>query len=48
MLAVEVNRLGIEPLVHLTGKGKNRNQIEALLYGLERASVHNLLVLTGD
>jgi methylenetetrahydrofolate reductase (NADPH) len=48
MLAVEVNRLGIEPMVHLTCKDKNRNQIEALLYGLERASVHNLLVLTGD
>ncbi len=48
MLGVEIRRLGIEPLVHLTCKDKNRNQLESLLYGLERAGVHNLLVMTGD
>jgi len=48
MLSAEVGRLGIEPLVHLTCKDKNRNQLESLLYGLERAGVHNLLVMTGD
>ena len=48
MLGIEVNRLGIEPLVHFTCKDKNRNQMESLLHGLERASVRNLLVLTGD
>jgi methylenetetrahydrofolate reductase (NADPH) len=48
MLGAEINRLGIEPLVHLTCKDKNRNQLESLLYGLERASVRNLLVMTGD
>ena len=48
MLGVEVSRLGIEPLVHFTCKDKNRNQLEALLHGLERASVRNLLVMTGD
>ena len=48
MLGAEVNKLGIEPLVHFTGKDKNRNQIEGLLHGLERSSVRNLLVMTGD
>jgi hypothetical protein len=48
MLGAEIGRLGIEPLVHLTCKDKNRNQLESLLYGLERAGVHNLLVMTGD
>ncbi len=48
MLGAEINKLGIEPLVHLTCKDKNRNELESLLYGLERANVCNLLVMTGD
>lgn len=48
MLGVEIQKLGIEPLVHLTCKDKNRNQLEGLLYGMERAAVKNLLVMTGD
>lgn len=48
MLGVELRRLEMEVLVHFTCKDKSRNQLEALLYGLERASVHNLLALTGD
>jgi methylenetetrahydrofolate reductase (NADH) len=48
MLGAEIKRLGIEPLVHLTCKDKNRNELESLLYGLERAGVRNLLVMTGD
>jgi methylenetetrahydrofolate reductase (NADPH) len=48
MLGVDVDRLGIEPLVHFTCKDKNRNQLEGLLYGMERAGVRNLLVMTGD
>jgi methylenetetrahydrofolate reductase (NADPH) len=48
MLGVELRRLGTEVVVHFTCKDKSRNQLEALLYGLERASVRNLLVLTGD
>nr|WP_320130945.1 methylenetetrahydrofolate reductase C-terminal domain-containing protein [uncultured Holophaga sp.] len=48
MLGVEINRLGIEPLVHFTCKDKNRNQMESLLYGMERGEVRNLLVMTGD
>jgi methylenetetrahydrofolate reductase (NADPH) len=48
MLGAEIRRLGIEPLVHLTCKDKNRNQLESLLYGMERADVRNLLVMSGD
>jgi methylenetetrahydrofolate reductase (NADPH) len=48
MLGVEIVKMGIEPLVHLTCKDKNRSQMESLLYGLERANVRNLLALTGD
>ncbi len=48
MLGAEIKRLGLEPLVHLTCKDKNRNELESVLYGLERAGVNNLLVMTGD
>ena len=48
MLSAEICRLGIEPLVHLTCKDKNRNELEALLYGLQRAGVRTILALTGD
>ncbi|MHB8765064.1 MAG: methylenetetrahydrofolate reductase C-terminal domain-containing protein [Deferrisomatales bacterium] len=48
MLGAELNKLGIDPLVHFTCKDKNRNQLEGLLYGMERARVYNLLVMTGD
>jgi methylenetetrahydrofolate reductase (NADPH) len=48
MLGAEVSRLGIEPVVHFACKDKNRNQLEGLLYGLERATVRNLLVMSGD
>lgn len=48
MLGSEIARLGIEPLVHFSCKDKNRNQLEALLHGMERASIHNLLIMTGD
>ena len=47
-LGVEIRQLGTEPLVHFTCKDKNRNELESLLYGLERASVRNRLVMTGD
>jgi methylenetetrahydrofolate reductase (NADPH) len=48
MLGAEIKRLGVEPLVHLTCKDKNRNALESFLYGLERADVRNLLVMSGD
>ncbi len=48
MLGAEITRTGMEPLVHFTCKDKSRNQLEALLYGLERATVRNFLVMSGD
>jgi len=48
MLCTEIKKLGIEPLVHLAARDKNRNEIESMLYGLAAAGVRNLLVLTGD
>jgi methylenetetrahydrofolate reductase (NADPH) len=47
-LGIEVSTLGIEPMVHFSCKDKSRNELEALLYGMERASVRNLLIMTGD
>ena len=47
-MGCEILNLGIEPLVHFTGKDKNRSQIESQLYALDRAGVRNLLVMTGD
>ncbi|MDW7673484.1 MAG: methylenetetrahydrofolate reductase C-terminal domain-containing protein [Bacillota bacterium] len=47
-LGMEILNLGIEPLVHFSCKDKNRHQIESQLYALDRAGIHNLLILTGD
>jgi len=48
MMCTEVRKLGIEPLVHLAFRDKNRNQCESLLYGLAALGVRNLLMLSGD
>jgi methylenetetrahydrofolate reductase (NADPH) len=48
MLGLEISRLGIDPLIHFTCKDKNRNQIESILYSLDRNGLSNLLVMTGD
>ncbi len=47
-LGMKLKETGIEPLVHFTAKDKNRNQLESLLYGLEREGVRNVLVMSGD
>ena len=48
MLCAEVRRAGMEPLVHLACRDKNRNELESMLYGLAAADVRNVLILTGD
>jgi methylenetetrahydrofolate reductase (NADPH) len=40
--------LGIEPLVHMTCKDRNRNQLQAQLYALERAGISTVLAMSGD
>ena len=47
-LAVEAQKLGIEPIIHFTCKDKNRNDISSELYALARSGIQNLLVMTGD
>ncbi len=48
VIGAEVRRLGIDPIIHFTCKDKNRNQIESILYALDRLGIHNLLAMTGD
>lgn len=48
MLCTEIKKMGVEPLVHLACRDKNRNEMESELYGLAAAEVRNLLILTGD
>ena len=47
-LGIEIRKLGIESLVHLALRDKNRNELESLLYGLAAVNVRNLLVISGD
>jgi methylenetetrahydrofolate reductase (NADPH) len=48
VIGLEICRMGIDPIVHFTCKDKNRNQIESILYALDRIGIRNLLVMTGD
>lgn len=48
VIGEEIRRMGIDPIVHFTCKDKNRNQIESILYALDRLDIRNLLVMTGD
>jgi methylenetetrahydrofolate reductase (NADPH) len=48
VIGLEISRLGIDPIIHFTCKDKNRNQIESILYSLDRNGLSNLLVMTGD
>ena len=48
ILGREICRMGLNPLIHFTCKDKNRNQIESILYALDRLGIQNLLAMTGD
>jgi len=47
-LCVEIKKIGIEPLVHVACRDRNRNEIEGILYSLAASGITNLLILTGD
>lgn len=47
-MGIEIQKLGIEPLIHFTCKDKNRNQMSSALHALDRAQSRNLLVMSGD
>jgi len=44
----EVQKTGIEPLLHFSLKDKNRSQIESHLFLYQRQNFNNLLMLGGD
>jgi methylenetetrahydrofolate reductase (NADPH) len=48
VLGQEILRLGLDVIIHLSCKDKNRNQIESSLFAWDRAGLQNLLVLAGD
>ena len=44
----EIKDIGLDVISHFSCKDKNRNKMESLLYGWDRANLRNLLVITGD
>ncbi|MDA8164681.1 MAG: methylenetetrahydrofolate reductase C-terminal domain-containing protein, partial [Desulfobacteraceae bacterium] len=48
VLGLECRALGLDVIIHLSCKDKNRNQLESLLYAWDRQELNNLLVITGD
>lgn len=44
----DIQKIGIEPLLHFSLKDKNRNQIESHLFHYHRQHFNNLLILGGD
>ena len=48
VIGLEICRMGMNPIIHFTCKDKNRNQMESILYALDRIGIYNLLVMTGD
>ncbi|MBW2568467.1 MAG: methylenetetrahydrofolate reductase C-terminal domain-containing protein [Deltaproteobacteria bacterium] len=48
VLGREILKLGIDPLVHLTCKDRNRNQLESRLFAHGREEIYNLLIMGGD
>ncbi len=44
----EIQKLGLEALIHFSCKDKNRNQIESTLFARYREGLHTLLIMTGD
>jgi methylenetetrahydrofolate reductase (NADPH) len=48
VIGSEISRLGLDVIIHLSCKDKNRNQIESLLFAWDRAGLRNLLVIAGD
>lgn len=48
MLCAEIKKIGMELLVYLVCRDKNRNEIESMFYGLVVEGVCNVLFLIGD
>jgi methylenetetrahydrofolate reductase (NADPH) len=48
ILCAEIRKAGIDPLVHIAFRDRNRNQAESLLFQLAALDINNVLILTGD
>ena len=48
VLAPEIQKHGLEALVHFSCRDLNRNAVESRLMALSREGVHDILMLTGD
>jgi len=48
ILCAEIKKAGIDPLVHIAFRDRNRNQAESLLFQLAALDINNVLILTGD
>ena len=48
ILGREIQRMGLDVIVHFSSKDKNRNQMESLLFAWDRLGIRDLLVITGD
>lgn len=46
--AADLLKSGVEPLVHLSCKDRNRNQFESQFYAMQRAGIENVLCMSGD
>ena len=48
VLGIEIKAMGLEVISHFSCKDKNRNQMESMLFGWDRAGLTSLLVISGD
>ena len=47
-LGLEIQKMGLDVIVHFSSKDKNRNQMESLLLAWNQLGIRDLLVITGD
>jgi len=48
VLGQEIHAMGLDAIIHLSCKDKNRNQMESQLFAWSREGIDNLLVIAGD
>ncbi len=48
VMGTEIRERGLEVIVHLSCKDRNRNQMESQLFSWDRIGLRNLLVIAGD
>ncbi|MFP3983587.1 MAG: methylenetetrahydrofolate reductase, partial [Desulfurivibrionaceae bacterium] len=48
VLGIEIKKMGLDVIIHLSCKDRNRHQIESTLFAWDREDLDNLLVISGD